>query len=201
MMKRFNLLLPALAVCLLVGLLVWHSEAPLPSPTDVVKKVVVSPKPPMAAPVREQATAQGRLTSVASGRLNRPLTGLSDLRLPEAAEVRWLEPVVEPVFEEFRRWAESFVASGLDGEKGVELALQRRQEMLDLIDKNPRRALELAVPESVRRRLPAAVAGGGGGFAGAAGGGSGGFVGAGGDFCHGWLPDLAHDHVARWTGV
>jgi autotransporter-associated beta strand protein len=41
--------------------------------------------------------------------------------------------------------------------QGVELALQRRQELLDLIDKNPRRALELAVPESVRGRLPAGV--------------------------------------------
>ena len=150
MMKRFNLLLPALAV----GLLVWHSETPPTSQVDVAKKGVVSPKP---APVMDKAPAQGRLTSVASGRLKRPLTGLSDLRLPESADVRWLEPVQEPVFEEFRRWAESFVASGLDGDRGVELALQRRQEMLDLIDKNPRRALELALPESVRRRLPAGV--------------------------------------------
>jgi autotransporter-associated beta strand protein len=154
MMKRFNLLLPALAVCLLVGLLVWHSETPPASQVDVAKKVMVSPKP---APVMDKAPAQGRLNSVASGRLKRPLTGLSDLRLPESADVRWLEPVQEPVFEEFRRWAESFVASGLDGDRGVELALQRRQEMLDLIDKNPRRALELALPESVRRRLPAGV--------------------------------------------
>ena len=154
MMKRFNLLLPALAVCLLVGLLVWHSETPPASQVDVAKKVMVSPKP---APVMDKAPAQGRLNSVASGRLKRPLTGLSDLRLPESADVRWLEPVQEPVFEEFRRWAESFVASGLDGDRGVELALQRRQEMLDLIDKNPRRALELALPESVRRLLPAGV--------------------------------------------
>jgi autotransporter-associated beta strand protein len=154
MMKRFNLLLPALAVCLLVGLLIWHSETPPASQVDVAKNGVVSPKP---APVMDKAPAQGRLTSVASGRLKRPLTGLSDLQLPGSADVRWLEPVQEPVFEEFRRWAESFVASGLDGDKGVELALQRRQEMLDLIDKNPRRALELAVPESVRRLLPAGV--------------------------------------------
>ncbi|MBK8039680.1 MAG: autotransporter-associated beta strand repeat-containing protein [Verrucomicrobiaceae bacterium] len=65
--------------------------------------------------------------------------------------------MVEPAFEEFRRWTEHFAASGAEVEKGVELALQRRSEMLDLIDKNPRRALELAVPESVRQRLPAGV--------------------------------------------
>ena len=153
-MKRFNLLLPALAVCLLVGLLVWHSETPPTSQVDVAKKGVVSPKP---APVMDKAPAQGRLTSVASGRLKRPLTGLSDLQLPNRVDLRWEEPVQEPVFEEFRRWTESFLAAGADAEQGVELALQRRQELLDLIDKNPRRALELAVPESVRRLLPAGV--------------------------------------------
>ena len=157
MIKRFTPLITALAVCLLLGLLVWHSEAPIPSQTDVVKKVVVSPKPPMAAPVREQATAQPRLASVASGRLKRPLTGLSDLRLPERVDRFWQKPVAETAFEEFRRWTEHFAASGAEVEKGVELALQRRSEMLDIIDKNPRRALELAVPESVRQRLPAAV--------------------------------------------
>jgi hypothetical protein len=153
-MKRFYLLLPALAVCLLVGLLVWYSETPPVSQVDVAKKGVVSPKP---APVMDKAPAQGRLTSVASGRLKRPLTGLSDLQLPNRVDLRWEEPVQEPVFEEFRRWTESFLAAGAEAEQGVELALQRRQEMLDLIDKNPRRALELAVPESVRRLLPAGV--------------------------------------------
>ena len=107
--------------------------------------------------MREPAPAQGRLNSVASGRLKRPLTGLSDLVLPERVTSRWTKPVPEPVFEEFRRWTESFLASGADAVQGVELALQRRQELLDLIDKNPRRALELAVPESVRGRLPAGV--------------------------------------------
>lgn len=157
MIKHFTPLIAALAVCLLVGLLVWPSEAPISSQTDVVKKVVVSPKPPTAAPVREQATAQDRLASAASGRLKRPLTGISDLRLPERVDRFWQKPVAETAFEEFRRWTEHFAASGADAEKGVELALQRRSEMLDIIDKNPRRALELAVPESVRQRLPAGV--------------------------------------------
>jgi autotransporter-associated beta strand protein len=157
MIKRFTPLIAALAVCLLVGLLVWHSEAPIPSQTDVVKMVAVSPKPPMAAPVREPAPVQGRLASAASGRLKRPLTGLSDLRLPERVDRFWQKPVAETAFEEFRRWTESFLTSGVDAEQGVELALQRRQELLDLIDKDPGRALELAVPESVRQRLPAGV--------------------------------------------
>lgn len=62
--------------------------------------------------------------------------------------------MVEPVFEEFRRWTETVSAADEDLEKGIELATQRRHELLDLIDKNPRRALELAVPDSVRKKLP-----------------------------------------------
>lgn len=77
------------------------------------------------------------------------------------ADLRWDEVLPETTFEEFRRWTEHFVADGADAdlEQGVELALQRRREMLDLIAKDPRRALELAVPESVRQKLPESVSG------------------------------------------
>jgi autotransporter-associated beta strand protein len=87
------------------------------------------------------------------------LVGVSDLSLPKRVDFGWAESVQEPVFEEFRRWTERFSAVGADADlqRGIELARARRQELLDLIDKNPRRALELAVPESVRRRLPADV--------------------------------------------
>jgi autotransporter-associated beta strand protein len=40
---------------------------------------------------------------------------------------------------------------------GIKLAQQRRDELQALIEKNPRRALELAVPDSVRRQLPAEI--------------------------------------------
>lgn len=42
--------------------------------------------------------------------------------------------------------------------EGLELAQQRRNELADLIDKDPKRALELAVPVAVRRELPADIA-------------------------------------------
>lgn len=62
----------------------------------------------------------------------------------------------EPTFEEFRRWTAALPAArtGAGLQQGIELARQRRHELLEMIEKNPRRALELAVPDSVRQQLP-----------------------------------------------
>jgi hypothetical protein len=66
----------------------------------------------------------------------------------------------EPIFEEFRRWTAALPAAraGADLQHGLELARKRRDELQALIEKNPRRALELAVPDSVRRQLPEEIA-------------------------------------------
>jgi autotransporter-associated beta strand protein len=88
--------------------------------------------------------------------LQQALAGISDLKLPKPGELRWKEPVSELVFEEFRRWTEGLPAArqGASLQRGMRLAKQRRSELLRLIEKNPQRALELAVPHSVRQQLP-----------------------------------------------
>lgn len=92
-----------------------------------------------------------------------PLAGAVDLKLPTRGDLRWLEPVQEIAFENFRQWtirmavAEPGAGAQELLEQGLQLARQRRSEMADLIERNPRRALELAVPESVRRSLPTDV--------------------------------------------
>lgn len=157
MTKRFSPLFLALVACLLVWLVaVWRAETPPESQTVATEKAAAASKP---AAVRKKGASPPRLASVASGRLRRPLVGLSDLSLPKRVDLGWGKSVHEPVFEEFRRWTERFstVGAEADLQRGIELARARREEMVDLIDKNPRRALELAVPESVRRRLPADV--------------------------------------------
>jgi autotransporter-associated beta strand protein len=79
-------------------------------------------------------------------------------------DVRWEAVMPEPAFAGFRAWAKEFAKAKTDDEKaalmaqGLELAQQRRNELADLIDKDPKRALELAVPVAVRRTLPADVA-------------------------------------------
>ena len=61
----------------------------------------------------------------------------------------------ESVFEEFRHWAARPAArTGADLQHGIELAQQRSHALLNLIEKNPRRALELAVPDALRQQLP-----------------------------------------------
>ena len=157
-MKRFHPLLPglALAAALLILVFIRHPDSSTSHDRDAKDETVDRAAP---ATTQEKSAPKARLTSAASGRLQRPLTGLSDLQLTKGLDLRWDEPVQEPVFEEFRRWVENWRAAGgqADLEQGIELAQQRCQELLDLIDKDPRRALELAVPESVRRRLPAAI--------------------------------------------
>lgn len=69
----------------------------------------------------------------------------------------------EAAFAGFRAWTREYEKAKSDEEKavmiteGLELVEQRRNQMADLIDQNPKRALELAVPVGVRRRLPADV--------------------------------------------
>lgn len=79
-------------------------------------------------------------------------------------DVRWEAAMPEPTFAGFRAWTREFAKAKTPDEKaalmtqGLELAQQRRNEMADLIDKDPKRALELAVPVAVRRGLPADIA-------------------------------------------
>ncbi len=83
--------------------------------------------------------------------------------LPMRQDVRWQEPVPEQTFASFRDWTGRYLAAASVEEKaalsaeGLALAETRRHELADLIDQNPRRALELAVPVSLRRQLPEEV--------------------------------------------
>lgn len=84
----------------------------------------------------------------------------SELReLPPHQLVLWQREVPEPAFAAFQQWA------GRPGDEktamlaeGVQLATTRRAALAALIVADPARALELAVPETVRRQLPAEVA-------------------------------------------
>ncbi|HEY6167967.1 MAG TPA: LamG-like jellyroll fold domain-containing protein [Verrucomicrobiae bacterium] len=71
--------------------------------------------------------------------------------------MRWSQPVSEPKFAAFAAWVERFKSGAGSEEEGINLATARREELARLIRENPQRALELAVPASVRGQLPAAV--------------------------------------------
>jgi hypothetical protein len=64
-----------------------------------------------------------------------------------------------PLFARFTDWADTYVttARAESISAGVELARQRRAEIKKLIQTDPKRALELAVPVATRKALPLAV--------------------------------------------
>src|ERR1043166_5733009 len=82
--------------------------------------------------------------------------------LARRADILWGPAPAEPAFAQFQEWANRYVLAS-DSEKkrleaeGVALAQTRRRAMADLIQTNPKHALELAVPYSVRESLPAPV--------------------------------------------
>jgi hypothetical protein len=60
-------------------------------------------------------------------------------------------------YARFDDWTKSFLDSRADLAEGVELAKSRRAEMAELIKKDPKAALEAAVPMAVRQKLPQAI--------------------------------------------
>jgi len=78
-------------------------------------------------------------------------------------EAQWEQPVTEPPFAAFKEWTQRYrqantaeARAALEPE-GARLARPRLTAMADLIQANPERAAQLAVPDSVRGALPAAV--------------------------------------------
>lgn len=82
---------------------------------------------------------------------------------PPPQDVLWARPAAEPEFAAFMDWTRRYVSvpdqagkAALEME-GVELAKARLTALAGLIVNNPERALELAVPETVRKAMPASV--------------------------------------------
>jgi hypothetical protein len=138
----------ALVLLLFVaGLILLSRGQPLPTP-----KPVTQAGPP--APSGNNERSVGR-----SGDSQGP--PISQLFL--TSDVRWNQPIQEKAFLEFRDWSERFVNAPSASAKaaleteGRELARQRRQEIAALIQADPERALQLAVPFGVRQVLPESI--------------------------------------------
>jgi hypothetical protein len=123
--------------------------------------------PDAAAPQRKTATRVADIETAGIGEFTMPggePGGSGPVGVDKAGEIlaqrpdtRWQQPVPEPEFADFKQWATEFADGRRSLEAGVKLARERRAALTDLISKDPRRALELAVPESVRCTLPPAV--------------------------------------------
>jgi hypothetical protein len=152
-MKSLHTIFPALAILLLALLAVWHSQE-RPESESVAGSQAAAPARPVRVTSGEEPS-EFRLPLSSRG-LKAPPADLSDIKLPTRPDFCWEEPISESLFEEFRRWATAppDARTGAGLQHGIELAQQRRHELLNLIERNPRRALELAVPYAIRQQMP-----------------------------------------------
>ena len=124
---------------LLVGLLWWRS------PWEHT---------PSTAPALAATSAAGTATNLPARRATPPTT-----TTPPALPLRTPTPPApdpDKPFTAFSDWAQRWLtnAPAADAIRGEALAWKRREAMLELIEANPERALQLAAPYSWRRALP-----------------------------------------------
>jgi len=80
----------------------------------------------------------------------------------ETADKRWLQPIFEEPFAQFRDWTQRYLSAS-ENEKalleaeGVELCRSRRKALARLIQSDPERALQLSVPIHVPPQMPPSV--------------------------------------------
>src|SRR5687768_3595985 len=78
-----------------------------------------------------------------------------------AAPKATVAPIAPAVLHKFSQWSQNYreaaAAKATVEREGIELARQRRAELRQLIQTDPKAALQWAVPLAVRRELPEAV--------------------------------------------
>src|SRR5262249_32485360 len=89
-------------------------------------------------------------------------TGSTARTLPASRQELWSRPMPEPSYAQFADWTRRYTAAAPKADaameaEGVQLARDRLSAMAEQIQSNPQRALEMAVPQSVRDQLPDSV--------------------------------------------
>lgn len=150
-MKRNTfLILAAVALAVVSLLLLRRPKADVPLAPRTVDSI-------NAAPESVASVTQTNAPSVAV------ISQRSGFALPPPQETFWNQPAAEPAFAQFADWTRRYEAAATSEAKaaleaeGVVLATERRQELAALIERDPQRALELAVPDFVRSAMPDSV--------------------------------------------
>jgi Concanavalin A-like lectin/glucanases superfamily/PKD domain/Bacterial Ig domain len=149
MTRRSTAIAALLVVAALIVIFLTRADrAPRPSTAPpraaVPPTSVVANAPAVAAPPATESAALVSAKTLAAFNARR-------------TESLWQQTPPEDAFALFSEWAKRYAATGANPDDGVRLASIRRVELAKLIEADPKRALELAVPWSVRRQLPAAV--------------------------------------------
>ncbi len=150
----------ALAAALAMGTAVlWFWSG---GPQDAAVEVAVAPAPLAGEAWEPMHVAEEIAAPVAQAEAT-PVPLPAEPALALRQDARWVAAVPEREFAGFREWAGRFEKATPQQQmallsEGRRLVEERRQELSALIDKNPKRALELALPVAVRRALPAEIA-------------------------------------------
>src|SRR5688500_12235060 len=128
----------------------------------IASRLVPGPAP-LVAQIPEDRSAVPQMGSPSETNsapvIFRPAAGLQS-RFDPSDLAGWVaRQKQKPGFHEFASWLEDFAADGVaDIERGAALAKERRERLAELIQSDPERAIELAMPPDVIAALPPAVA-------------------------------------------
>jgi hypothetical protein len=138
-MKRGLLLTFVVGGLLLSGLLLWRST---------------SGQIPTTAPAPTPTTVAGAATNFPASRARQTTTATPSPLPPSTPTTPALD--LDKPFTAFSDWAQRWLTNdpAADAIRGEALAWKRREAMLELIETNPERALQLAASFSWRRTLP-----------------------------------------------
>lgn len=110
----------------------------------------------------ETPSSLGTATQQNGSTESRPTTASKLPRPVDVSQWRQESTAAGETFSRFANWTERYVNASAENRpaleaEGVKLATARRQELASLIETNPRRAIELAVPRNLGDKLPGAV--------------------------------------------
>ncbi len=121
------------------------------------------PKPATAEAREEEEVFEGEVTTLPPVSVERAMAVIAPgTNLPATAAQSWVEAAPEEEFAAFQMWTARWAATAPAERaalvsEGVALATTRRAALRAMIEKDPGRALDRAVPVAVRRVLPAVV--------------------------------------------
>jgi hypothetical protein len=112
-------------------------------------------------PLSPSATPGSSLANLPAGKIQPEKPAAAALQtnrpvaLPASVAAAQLEPAPAlAAFGNFSRWVELFTNSSASLVEGERLAWKRREAMLDLIQNDPKKAIELSMPFELRQSLP-----------------------------------------------
>lgn len=155
-MNRYKWLLAGTAVsAVILAVFLSRSRAPVANPR------VALPAPVPAAPARPAPTQPGTIAPLLSAPKPSVAPAVAKY-VPPTGPIRADKLDAQTLLKRFAGWSEAYAKANPEEraamlQEGGALATARREVMREMIQKDPQRAIERAVPYSVRKELPPSI--------------------------------------------